>query len=228
MQEQARPTVVVIGASRGIGLALAQQLAARGDRVIATCRSSSPGLRALAIKVAIEVIEGVDIASADSVAGFVRHLGQRWIDVLAILAEIQQHVDLANLDFERVREQLEVNALGPLRVAHALLRNLRRRSKLFFLTSQLGSIGGNSSGGNYGYRMSKAALNMAGRCLARDLQECSIAVGLLHSGLVRTTTNGHTKATPRHAAGLLIKRMDEFSMATSGEFVHANGERIPW
>jgi NAD(P)-dependent dehydrogenase (short-subunit alcohol dehydrogenase family) len=217
--------VVIIGANRGIGLALAGQLAARGDEVVATCRSTSAELRGLSV----EVIEGVDTVSPDSVARLARQLRDRRVDLLVVLAAVLERVELDRLDVDSIRRQLEVNAVGPLRVASALLPSMTQGAKIFFITSRMGSIGDNTSGGHYGYRMSKAALNMAGRSLARDLRSRGILVGLLHPGFVRTAMTGHRgDVTVDHAASQLITRMDDFSVGMSGEFFHANGERLPW
>jgi NAD(P)-dependent dehydrogenase (short-subunit alcohol dehydrogenase family) len=218
-------TIVVVGASRGIGLSLCRQLAARGDRVIATARGAAPDLAALPV----EVVDDVDITSAASVAGFSQRIGDRPIDVLVVVAGILQRVDLEKLDFDRIRQQFEVNAVGPLRVAAALRDRLHNGSKVLFLTSRMGSIDDNTSGGHYGYRMSKAALNMAARSLARDLDGRGVAVGLLHPGFVRTEmTGGRGDVTADTAASMLIERIDEFSMAKSGSFMHANGQPLPW
>ncbi len=101
------------------------------------------------------------------------------------------HEGLDHLDFEAIRRQFEVNALGPLRVTAALLAPLVKGSKVAIVSSRMGSIADNSSGGSYGYRMSKAAVNAAGRSLANDLAMRGIAVVILHPGFVRTAMTGH-------------------------------------
>ncbi|HSQ64616.1 MAG TPA: SDR family oxidoreductase [Polyangiaceae bacterium] len=217
--------VLIVGANRGIGLAMAGQLAARDDHVIATCRTPSPELRALGV----EIVPGIETTSADSIASLARSVADRELDLVVFAAAILERMDLANLDVESIRRQLEVNAVAPLRIAAALVPSLREGSKLMFLTSRMGSIEDNSSGGHYGYRMSKAALNMAARSLARDLAPRKITVGLLHPGFVRTAmTGGRGEVTPEHAAAQLIERIDAFSLESSGEFFHANGQRLPW
>jgi NAD(P)-dependent dehydrogenase (short-subunit alcohol dehydrogenase family) len=217
--------VLVVGANRGIGFAMAKQLAARGEHVIGTCRAATPELRASGI----EVIEDIDTTSDESIAAIVRAVGDRKLDLVVLAAAILERVDLAALDVDSIRRQFEVNALAPLRVAAALAPSLRGGSKLMFLTSRMGSIEDNTSGSQYGYRMSKAALNMAARSLSRDLRPREIVVGLLHPGFVRTTmTGGRGDVTPEHAASQLIERIDAFSLETSGEFFHANGQRLPW
>jgi NAD(P)-dependent dehydrogenase (short-subunit alcohol dehydrogenase family) len=93
----------------------------------------------------------------------------------------------------------------------------------------MGSIADNSSGGYYGYRMSKAALNAAGMSLAQDLRPRGIAVALLHPGYVRTDMTGrHGSVSAEDAARMLLERIDDLNLQTSGGFWHANGERLPW
>jgi len=216
---------VITGANRGIGLELTRLVLARGDSVVAACRTASEELRATGA----DVVEGVDVTRDAAVARLVHHVGESKIDILINNAGILSRETLDDLDFDRIRRQLEVNALGPLRVTAALLPGLQRGSKVALVTSRMGSIADNSSGGSYGYRMSKAALNIAGASLARDLAERGIAVAVLHPGFVRTDmTGGQGMVDPKQAAAGLLARIDELTLETSGGFWHANGERLPW
>jgi NAD(P)-dependent dehydrogenase (short-subunit alcohol dehydrogenase family) len=218
-------TALVTGANRGIGLELCRQLAARGDRVIATCRSVSNDLAALGVGIE----EGVDVTSDDSIAHLIRRLEGQPIDLLLNNAGILTRESLDQLDFDAVRWQFEVNALGPLRVSHALAPQMGPGTKIGIVTSRMGSIADNTSGSRYGYRMSKAAVNMAGVSLARDLAERGVAVALLHPGYVRTgMTGGQGLVDADEAAAGLLARMDALSMDTSGTFWHAQGEVLPW
>jgi NAD(P)-dependent dehydrogenase (short-subunit alcohol dehydrogenase family) len=98
-----------------------------------------------------------------------------------------------------------------------------------FITSRMGSIADNSSGGAYGYRMSKAALNMAGKSLAEDLKSDGIAVAILHPGMVKTDMiRGHGQVEPADAAAGLLSRIEALTLATTGGFWHQNGESLPW
>ncbi|HVJ19887.1 MAG TPA: SDR family NAD(P)-dependent oxidoreductase, partial [Polyangiaceae bacterium] len=136
---------------------------------------------------------------------------------------------LEALDFESIQKQLAVNALGPLRVTAALRRRLEKGAKVGFITSRMGSIDDNSSGGYYGYRMSKAALNMAAKSLAVDLKPAGVAVAILHPGMVKTDmVAGHGQVEPDDAARGLLARLDELTLESSGGFWHANGQRLPW
>ena len=216
---------LVTGANRGIGLALCRQLAERGREVIAVCRTSSPALDALGVRVEA----GVDVTSDDAVAALRRRLEGVTLAELVCNAGILREDDLDDVAFDDVRAQFEVNALGPLRVVKALRPNLRKGAKVALITSRMGSIGDNGSGGSYGYRMSKAALNAAGMSLARDLGSSGIAVAILHPGYVRTDmTGGSGHTDPPRAAADLIARIDGLRLENTGTFWHANGEVLPW
>jgi NAD(P)-dependent dehydrogenase (short-subunit alcohol dehydrogenase family) len=132
------------------------------------------------------------------------------------------------LDVEGMREQFEVNALGPLRVTAALLGSLGEGSKVAIITSRMGSVADNTSGKMYGYRMSKAAVNMAGVSLARDLAPRGIAVALLHPGMVATEMTGGRGISAEESVRGLLARVDGLTMETTGTFWHMNGEVLPW
>jgi len=217
-------TVLVTGGNRGIGLELCRQLAARGDDVIAACRVSSSELEASGA----EVHESVEVTDDAAVDKLRTALDGRAIDVLINCAGILTRESLDELDFDQIRRQFEVNAIGPLRVTAALLSNLGEGAKIAIITSRMGSIEDNTSGSRYGYRMSKAAVNMVGRSLAHDLIERGIAVVLLHPGMVATEMTGRQGIAPAEAAANLIARIDALNMDQTGTFWHANGDPLPW
>jgi NAD(P)-dependent dehydrogenase (short-subunit alcohol dehydrogenase family) len=219
-------TVLVTGANRGIGLEYCRQLQARGDQVIAVCREPSPDLQALGVRIEA----GIELSSEAAIADLVRRLGGLQLDLLILNAGILQSMGLENLDPDGIRRQFEVNALAPLLLVRALLDQLPRGAKLALMTSRMGSIDDNTSGGSYGYRMSKVALNIAGKSLAIDLRPRGIAVAILHPGLVRTRMinfNPQGISTEESVRGLLA-RIDALSLETSGSFWHANGAVLPW
>ena len=216
--------VLVTGANRGIGLELCTQLSARGDEPVAVCRQSNAALEALNIR----VIEGIDVAVADAARALSSRLENQPLDWLINNAGILAVDSLDDLDFEGMERQFRVNTLGPLRITSALLPNLPAGSKVGIVTSRMGSIEDNTSGGYYGYRLSKAAVNMAGMSLSRDLKERGIAVALLHPGMVATEMTGRNGIPPEQAASGLISRMDELELSSTGTFWHANGEPLPW
>jgi NAD(P)-dependent dehydrogenase (short-subunit alcohol dehydrogenase family) len=217
-------TVLVTGANRGIGLELCRQFASRGDDIVGTCRKASPELR----ETGAEIHEGVDVTDDDSVHGLSRELQGRRIDILVNCAGILTRESLHDLDFDRIRRQFEVNAISPLRVTAALEGCLGRGSKVAIITSRMGSIEDNTSGGYYGYRMSKAAANMAGRSLAHDLADRGVFLVLLHPGMVATEMTGHQGIAPEEAAANLITRIDALGPEDSGTLWHAKGDRLPW
>jgi NAD(P)-dependent dehydrogenase (short-subunit alcohol dehydrogenase family) len=137
---------------------------------------------------------------------------------------------LNNLDVEAIRQQFEINALAPLRLVSALTSNLSSGSWIALMTSRMGSIADNSSGGSYGYRMSKAALNIAGKSLAIDLKPQGIAVVILHPGLVATRMINFNPSgiSPQQSVEGLLQRIDALTLETSGSFWHANGDALPW
>jgi NAD(P)-dependent dehydrogenase (short-subunit alcohol dehydrogenase family) len=177
----------------------------------------------------VEVTDGVDVTDDGGVTRLVEALDGRTVDVLVNNAGVLSDESLDDLDFDRMRRQFEVNTLGPLRVTAALRGNLGHGSKVAIITSRMGSIDDNTSGGRYGYRMSKAAVNMAGRSLAHDLKDAGVAVVILHPGFVRTDmTKRQGLIDPPESAAGLIARIDELSLETSGSFLHSNGEPLPW
>ncbi len=216
--------VLVTGANRGIGLELCRQLKDRGDELIAVCRSASDALNSLDLR----VIEGVDVSSGASVSALRDQLANERLDWLINNAGILAVETLDSLDFETIEQQFRVNALGPLRVTAALLSNLSSGSKVGIITSRMGSIDDNTTGGYYGYRMSKAAVNMAGMNLARDLKDQGIAVALLHPGMVATEMTGRQGIPVQQSVAGLIQRMDDLQIKQTGGFWHANGELLPW
>ena len=218
-------TVVVTGANRGIGLAFCRHYHARGWQVYAICRNSTAELDALGV----EVIAGVDVAHKEDVQRLAQRLEGHSVEVLINNAGILRDERLGQLDFETMQAQFETNALAPLRVTEALLANLGSGSKVANITSRMGSVADNTSGGRYGYRMSKASLNIASVSLARDLAPKGIAVAILHPGLVATDMiGGYGDITPEQAAERLIARIDGLTLETSGTFWHSNGEVLPW
>lgn len=218
-------TTVITGANRGIGLELTRQAVARGDEVIAVCRQAGADLEALGVRVE----PGIDVSEQDKVDELAERLADVSIDVLINNAGILSRQSLDDLDLDAIRRQFEVNTLGPLRVTAALRPQLKDGAKVAIVTSRMGSITDNTSGGHYGYRMSKCALNMAGVSLARDLRDRDISVILLHPGFVDTDMTRHTgNVAPADAAAGLLKRIKELNLQTSGSFRHANGEELPW
>lgn len=218
-------SIVITGSASGIGLELARQLAARGDKVFALCRSATPELSALPVT----VVTGIELTAPDLEAKLVTALKGVKIDWLMNNAGIFENETLEHMNIDHVRRQFEVNAIAPLRVTTALLSQLSAGSKIGITTSRMGSISDNTSGQYYGYRMSKAAVNMLGKSLTVDLLPKKISVALLHPGYVKTKlTHHHGEITPDVSAQGLIRLMDALTLETSGGFWHTNGTRLSW
>ncbi|MBP8926784.1 MAG: SDR family oxidoreductase [Pseudomonadales bacterium] len=216
---------VVTGANRGIGLEFARQLKARGANVIAVCRKSSLGLDALGVRVESQ------INLTDSLAWpkLAERLANDEIDLLIHNAGVLVADSLEEVNADAVRAQFEVNAMAPLFLTRALASRLHPGSKVALVTSRMGSMGDNTSGGYYGYRMSKAALNAAGVSLAHDLKPQGVSVVILHPGFVRTEmTRGHGQIDPDESVRGLLQRIVELKLETTGRFLHQNGDILPW
>lgn len=219
-------SVLVTGSNRGIGLEYCRQLRDRGFDVIAVCREPSHELQALDVRIEA----GLDQADPGMPADLIHRLDGLSLHWVILNAGILESIALDQLDEASIRRQFEVNALAPLRLVRALVGQIPSGGKLALMSSRMASIDDNTSGGSYGYRMSKAALNSAGKSLAHDLKSRGIAVAILHPGLVSTrmirfNPNG---ISPEQAVSGLLARIDALSLETSGTFWHANGEVLPW
>ena len=219
---------IVTGASRGIGLELVRALSTRGNKVVAVCRRRSQELDALgALGVRIE--DGFDLTDDAARSRLAAKFEHDDVDLLVHNAGILVPDSLGDAEPKSVRAQFELNALAPLSLTRALLPRMRSGAKVALITSRMGSLGDNTSGGYYGYRMSKAALNAAGVSLAHDLAPHGIAVAILHPGAVRTgMTGGSGQIDADEAVRGLLQRIDELTLATTGRFLHQNGTELPW
>ena len=216
---------VITGANHGVGLEWCRQLAARGDEVVAVCRQASSELTALNV----EVVTGVDLRQLDTLNHLVQLVGKSNVDVLINNAGVWHSMKLGEVDYAGMTTCFEVNTLGPLRVTEALLPNLHAGSKIGVVTSLMGSIEDNTSGGSYAYRASKAAVNAVAKSLAVDLAPQDIAVAILHPGWVATDmTEYRGSVSPETAVNGMEQVMASLIMKTSGQVFHANGAVLPW
>lgn len=219
------PSVVITGANRGIGLALAQYYSAQNWHVFALCRTSSAELAATGA----QVITGLEVKNTHSFTQLAQELKHSSVDVLINNAGILRPEHLGALDSASMTEQFIVNALAPIKIAEAFLPLLNPGAKVAFITSRMGSIADNTSGGYYGYRMSKAALNAGAKSFCEDVKNRNIAVGILHPGYVQTAmVNFGGDISAEVCAGRLAQRINELNMSNTGSFWHSNGELLPW
>ncbi len=222
--EGGRMNVVVIGANRGIGLEFCNQLAGE-HKVFAFCRKASSELKDLNVKIS----ENVEVSEPESLARATEALEGEKIDYLIHVAGILQSQSLDNFDLAGVEKQFLVNSIAPVLSVKAFLPYLNQGAKIALLTSRMGSIADNDSGGQYGYRMSKAALNAAGKSLAIDLKPKGYTVLLLHPGYVKTDMTGHNGLIecPESVQGML-QILKNKNIEDTGTFWHTNGEQLPW
>ncbi len=224
------PTVLVIGASRGIGLELARQYAADGWRVYATCRDAGkPG--ALGDISGLSLLS-LDVRQAEDIAILRRDLAGTPIDVMIHNAGVfgPRNAGFGTLDVDAWQEVLRVNAIAPLKLAEALIDNVLDgdRKVMAFLSSRMGSIS-ETSGGEYIYRTSKAALNAGVHNLATDMGSRGLIAVMFHPGWVKTDMGGPGAAlTAQHSVTGLRKIIAGLKPKHTGCFYNHDGKEIPW
>ena len=217
--------VVITGVNRGIGLELARIFKKMGAQVTGICRKKSEELN----KINLNIVDGIDISEVSCREKVCREMGDRKIDILINNAGILHCDSIDDLSSDNIEKQFVVNALSPLMLTKDLKNNLKDGSKVALITSRMGSISDNGSGGYYGYRMSKAALNACGMSLSLDLKSRGVSVGIIHPGYVKTEmTNMMGNISPEEAAEGIIKRIENLNINNSGDFWHSNGEKLPW
>ncbi|APE27696.1 SDR family NAD(P)-dependent oxidoreductase [Aurantiacibacter gangjinensis] len=224
-------TAIVIGASRGIGLGLAKELAGRGYRVIATERSESEALReaAKAHEPAIEIAK-CDVTDHDSVAGLGGKLEDGSLDLLIVNAGVYGPDDqsLSAVDRDSIADIVETNAIGPIRSAQALLPLLKDGGTIGMMTSKMGSIDDSSGGANH-YRVSKVVQNMLARSLFENhAKERGIAVVSQHPGWVQTDMGGENAPIDVDTSVRGIVDVLEGQSAAEHRFVAYDGAEIAW
>jgi NAD(P)-dependent dehydrogenase (short-subunit alcohol dehydrogenase family) len=216
----------VIGSNRGIGLAITEQLIQEGHEVYAFCRKKSAELVALK---PFKIFEDFNVTDFEKMQSILIENKINNIDQLFHVSGIMLASSLDNFDIEAIKEQFLINSIAPILTCQIFLPHLSENAKLGLLSSRMGSIEDNDSGGAYGYRMSKSALNSAGKSLAIDLKNQNKAVFLLHPGWVKTDMTEHTgHLNTKESAQGLIKIMQEKTIKDTGTFWHVNGEQLPW
>lgn len=230
--------IVITGTNRGIGLELTRQYLARGDTVDAAVRFTSQATALNALVAAAQGrlrVHACDVTSDGEVHAFSHALERAdgaGIDLLINNAGVMgKMTSLEELDVADLHSTFEVNAVGPLRVTRALMSLVlrSRRKAIVHMTSKMGSIDDNTSGGAYAYRMSKAALNMACRSMAIDLADRGVVTAVFHPGWVQTDMGGLHAPTPVDVSARgLIAQFDALTAEKSGRFWSFEGTEIPW
>ncbi len=231
MAESRTPSVLITGASRGLGLEFARQYAADGWTVHAACRKPRAAAELGRIKGDVAVHK-LDVTDGAAVAALAERLPEP-IDVLVNNAGIYgpARQDYGDVDYAGWAETFAVNAMAPLRLAQAFAGHVARSDRRLIanITSQMGSIADNRSGGDYAYRSSKAALNMVMRSLAADLRRKRIVVIVVHPGWVRTDMGG--RGAPMSASNSVAAMRRLFGTVgpvDSGSFLSYDGGRLDW
>ncbi len=231
------PTVMITGASRGIGLEFARQYAADGWRVLATCRDPgrAEGLARLAAEAGGEIeVRALDVTRGEAVARLAAGWAGRAIDLLVNNAGIygpRERADLGRVDYSAWAEVLDVNVMGALRVAEAFADHVAAsdRRLIAVISSRMGSIAENETGGNYIYRSSKAALNAVVKSLALDLEPRGVVAVAFHPGWVRTDMGGPGAAIDAETSVAGMRRVIAgLGAADSGRFLDYEGAVVAW
>jgi len=234
-------TVLVTGSSRGIGLELIKQYAAKKWTVIATCRtpSKAEALARLAESYPNVIIEEMDVTDVDEIEALAVQYADTAIDVLINNAGIFGDVALQRLeelDYSTFVEVMAVNVCGPLKVTQAFVDNVAAsdKKKIVTITSGLGSmtLTEEAMQGYYFYRASKAGVNIIGRTLAADLRDREILIGLFNPGIVDTGFGGTNydgpKLTPEEAAATLIGFIEALNPDNAATMINYDGTPMPW
>ena len=230
------PTVMITGASRGLGFEFASQYAAEGWHVIACCRKpeNAAGLENLAPATRDKVsVVAMDVADDDGVRNAARTLKEVPVDVLINSAGIAgvPGQSTGQIDYASWARVFDVNTMGPLRVLEAFTDNLARseRRLVVTITSGMGSLADNTSGGSIPYRSSKAAVNMVMRSAAIDLVPRRITCVLINPGWVKTDMGG-TNATlsPHQSVSAMRRLIEKLVSDDSGKFYNYDGREYPW
>ncbi len=224
-------TVVITGAARGIGLALAAQHVAAGDRVLALPRKASTELEDLAAASGgLLTIHPCDVASDASVRAAAAGTGDGPIDVLYNVAGVAGPVadELESADWDAWNETFAIMVQGPLRVLQAFLPRMGEGARVINVTSQLGASTW-PMGGYYAYAAAKAALNRLTRSIAIDLKPRGVILGVVHPGWVQTQLGGpHAQISADESAAGLRKLAAEWPLEDTGGFRKWNGEPHDW
>ncbi len=230
------PSTLITGANRGLGLEFARQYVADGWQVYASCRDpeSASELHRLADasggKLRILQLDVTDLASVRAAA---EELEGQAIDILLNNAGVggARGQTIGNIDYDSWASMLDVNTMGPLRVSEAFVRHVAgsERKLIVTLTSGMGSIADNTSGGSFGYRSSKAAVNMVMRSLAIDLAPRGVTCVVVNPGWVQTDMGGpHATASPAESVTRLRRLIDRLTPKDSGRFFNHDGREYAW
>ena len=228
-------TILITGCNRGIGLELVSQYASDGWRVYATCRApdAAEKLHALAGQHSSISVHALNVANQDDIRALGNKLAGVRIDVLLNNAGIyaSQGSRFGNVDKNTWLQAIEINTIAPLLMAQAFIDQVQsgRRKVIATVSSKVGSISDNTSGGGYAYRSSKSAVNHVMKCLAIDLASRGIKTVTLHPGWVRTDMGGPNALIDTQTSVSGMKKViNDLTKDQSGLFFNYDGTPIPW
>lgn len=226
-------TVLITGSNRGIGLEFTKQYAEAGWQVLACCRlpTTAHALSALATQHSNISIHALDIADFVQVDALAQQLNDVAIDVLINNAGVYPSGGLSDAEVDNWLSSFKVNSIAPLKMATAFTHHIVRSKlkKLVTLTSKMGSINDNTSGGSYMYRSTKAAANSVMKSLSVDLKQSGIAVATLHPGWVETDMGGpNALINVQTSVTGLCKVINALNLDNTGRFLAYDGKEIPW
>ena len=229
--------VLITGSNRGIGLGLVSAYISKGAHVIASCRTPENVKELESLRRShgdrLKILQ-LDVTKKKQLVSLDEELGDRKIDILYLNAGVtggRKAVPFGDLKSQEWGEVLLVNSIAPILVAQRMLPRIRRSGSktIAILTSQMGSIGNNTSGGSYIYRSSKAALNAGAKSMALDLKGIGVKVILLHPGWVQTDMGGpNAEITVEQSVAGMVTLIERLGIDESGSFFNYRGEMLPW
>lgn len=217
--------LLITGASGGIGFEFCKQYQSKGYTVFAVCRKPSQELK----KLNVNIISDIDLTDESCYSSIIKSLSENKIDLLINNAGIYLKESFGAFKENNFHQEFQINTIAPLMLTENLISYLQKKSKVIMISSRMGSISDNTSGGSYGYRASKAALNAATMSLSIDLKDKGISVGIFHPGYVKTKMTNYKGFLEAQESVLgMIKQIDELSLNAPLTFKHTNGSTLPW
>ena len=228
--------ILVTGANRGLGLGLVKKFLKNNEKVICTTRNISKSKELILCKEKyndnLEICE-LDLLDKESPNILSNFLGNEPIDLFinnaGVIGHLAQHFKSVSLN--QWLDVLKVNLIAPLLITQSIIKNIEKSSerKIYFISSKVGSIEDNKSGGMYIYRSSKTALNQVVKSLSIDLKPLGISVISLHPGWVRTEMGGpNALISVEESVNGMVDVISNTSIINSGQFINYDGKRLPW
>ena len=226
-------TVLITGANRGLGYEFVKQYSENGFEVLACCRNKNNAkeLEELAENSNKIKVYKLDVGNVKAIKSLSQRLKNEKVDVLINNAGIYRSSTVGNINYDEWIESFKVNTIAPYQIVENFLNQIMNSDlkKVVSITSKMGSIDDNTSGGSYIYRSSKTALNSMMRCLTHDLKNQGVATLTLHPGWVRTDMGGPGGWIDSfESVQGMIKQIDKLTIDDSGNYLDYAGKSINW